>query len=900
MTCKNDVTKTQSDFVEFMKAHKIPKDDKIIEQTHTVMGELHPILYKFPGKFHISGFDYDKFLGLYKNVINEGKIPLHIIERPLNVGPIVVDIDIHISEEYEERQYRNYHIEKIVEIYNQVISEMFDVSKDEINAYVYEKSEPTYEEKEKEQYYKDGWHIYYNDIPFDLESRFYIFDRTKQLIIENDIFGDIPITNTYDNICDDSVIIRNGILMSGSSKPNRDPYKLTKIYDYNLRKIPIKDYDNDELIDLKSIRRCPQEDAIRLKNEDDYDIIIKAYEKYTSKKSKSVRQKDVQVHNKEGKLDYEKILLKYGKTPDEKLAISLIQIINPKRWDDYNDWLHLGWTLHSISNDFYGLYDDISRQSPKYQKDCCMLPWRQATDNDNYGYTSNTLRWWAKEDNKDNIDRYNDVIRNAISQSIKDALKAGTHVDIANVVKDFYEGRFKCISIKHNKWCEFQGHNWVAIEGGHSVSNAIDSELRKEFAKMQSIITWDMKNDDSDAMQKKMEGAAKLFKNLGNAGFINSVTQVTGRKMYDNKFMENLDEKPDLIGFNNGIFDLKTGTFRAGLPDDMVSKTTGYDYKEYTTSSKEVKVIEQYFAEVFPNINVRNYILMFIASLFDGKVLQQLVFWTGTGANGKSTTVNLIRDALGSGETGYSDGMSIAMITQRRKGANDASPEMANKKGIRFVIMQEPEKNDVINVGYMKELTGGDKIKARQLYESSIEYQPQFTPVVICNKLPKLSDIEGGTARRLVVVNYYSEFVDKPDATKPNKFKINTNLPNEMKSWKQPFAWWILNIHYKRYRESNYNFIIPEEVKLATDRFKKDSDIFLDFILEKLEKTNNNYDSEPIDWLYKLFREYYKETCGLNIPDKKEFIAYFERNDYKMEKKKLYGLRIIDTFDNDK
>ena len=32
MTCKNDVTKTQSDFVEFMKAHKIPKDDKIIEQ----------------------------------------------------------------------------------------------------------------------------------------------------------------------------------------------------------------------------------------------------------------------------------------------------------------------------------------------------------------------------------------------------------------------------------------------------------------------------------------------------------------------------------------------------------------------------------------------------------------------------------------------------------------------------------------------------------------------------------------------------------------------------------------------------------------------------------------------------------------------------------------------------
>ena len=64
--------------------------------------------------------------------------------------------------------------------------------------------------------------------------------------------------------------------------------------------------------------------------------------------------------------------------------------------------------------------------------------------------------------------------------------------------------------------------------------------------------------------------------------------------------------------------------------------------------------------------------------------------------------------------------LPISLLTQKRKASGSAEPEMAKTKGKRFVNTQEPSKGSKINGGLLKELTGGDKISTRALYERNI------------------------------------------------------------------------------------------------------------------------------------------------------------------------------------
>ena len=72
------------------------------------------------------------------------------------------------------------------------------------------------------------------------------------------------------------------------------------------------------------------------------------------------------------------------------------------------------------------------------------------------------------------------------------------------------------------------------------------------------------------------------------------------------------------------------------------------------------------------------------------------MFFTGPGgSNGKTTHIDLISRALGD----YYSKLPVSVITEKRKSSSAATPELANKKGIRFIDLEEPECDDKINVG---------------------------------------------------------------------------------------------------------------------------------------------------------------------------------------------------------
>ena len=74
-----------------------------------------------------------------------------------------------------------------------------------------------------------------------------------------------------------------------------------------------------------------------------------------------------------------------------------------------------------------------------------------------------------------------------------------------------------------------------------------------------------------------------------------------------------------------------------------------------------------------------------------------------------------------------------------KRSSNSATPEMERTKGKRFVYMQEPEQEQSINVGLMKELTGNDKIIENVHYSKSpLSFSPQFKMLLMCNDLPNI------------------------------------------------------------------------------------------------------------------------------------------------------------------
>ena len=152
-------------------------------------------------------------------------------------------------------------------------------------------------------------------------------------------------------------------------------------------------------------------------------------------------------------------------------------------------------------------------------------------------------------------------------------------------------------------------------------------------------------------------------------------------KFYDDKFYEKLDENRDLIAFNNGVYDLNKLEFRDGLPEDYISLTTNINYMEYDPNNELILQVENFFSEIQPELEMKNYVLDFFSECLQGhQQTEQFNIWTGCGANGKSLAIQLFQEALGE----YSTNISITLLTNKRASSNAASPELAKCKRCSF------------------------------------------------------------------------------------------------------------------------------------------------------------------------------------------------------------------------
>ena len=303
--------------------------------------------------------------------------------------------------------------------------------------------------------------------------------------------------------------------------------------------------------------------------------------------------------------------------------------------------------------------------------------------------------------------------------------------------------------------------------------------------------------------------------------------------------------------------------------------STNIDYIPYDPNLKEVKEIYKFLNEILTNKNVRDYVIQLMGTFLSGSTKnEKFHVWSGSGGNGKSKLIELLERAIGD----YAGKMNISNLTSKRTGGGSANPEMARTKGKRFVNLQEPDEHCKLNVGLMKELTGGDKIIARALYKEPVEFKPQFKMVLTCNDKPELPPDDEGTWRRIVLVEYRSKFKHEPKGYYDNEdnwvpeskdnpeFPIDESLNERFEEWAEPFMSILINSFMTN---KNKDLREPKEVQEYTNKYREQNDHFKEFLNDKIIHDSKNNNVIKISTLYIEYKEWYKDNHGSTHGQKK-------------------------------
>jgi len=567
-----------------------------------------------------------------------------------------------------------------------------------------------------------------------------------------------------------------------------------------------------------------------------------------------------------------------------------------ERCESYPLWIQIGWALHNINPSdpkLLELWDEFSKKSTKYKEGVCAEEWSKMKDE---GLGIGTLYYFAKCDNEA---KYNEIRRTSLKTYIDKSIESKTDYDLAKVLHEMYKFQFVCASGRRGGlWYQFNGQRWEVMETDVEIYEKISVNMCDEYCRRLSVCNIEAVDENSseeerEAAEKKGKKMMDVIYKLKTTSSKKNIMDECKKLFYDKKFLNELDKNPYLIGFENGIYDLKLGEFRDGRPEDYVSMTTDIDYVQFDENDDNWDELNVFLSSIFPEEIIKTYVMTFFATCLQGiNKEEKFRIWIGTGSNGKSKLEELFVSAFGE----YCMKFPITLLTGKRPQSNQCSPEVVKAKGKRFCYFEEPNQGEKINAGRLKEYTGGDKIEGRGLHQAPIEFKPQFKLALLCNDLPEVPPTDQGIWRRLEVVEFKSKFCDNPQ--KEHEFKIDRDISEKIPRWKELFMGMLIDRYYRNY--VMYGFNVPNEVMKYTVEYQRQCDMYSDFMIDAIEECKDGEGSIDIGELHDEFKEWYEEyySDSKSVPSKRDFKKYLSKKfgDSKVTKKDLLTFKFKSTY----
>uniref|UniRef100_A0A6C0K8L1 SF3 helicase domain-containing protein n=1 Tax=viral metagenome TaxID=1070528 RepID=A0A6C0K8L1_9ZZZZ len=569
---------------------------------------------------------------------------------------------------------------------------------------------------------------------------------------------------------------------------------------------------------------------------------------------------------------------------DTYLDACNIIIAEDRDWiEDYPKWICMGLALAG-GGAREDVWHSISAMSQKYEKSYAHAKWMSFPKEP--GNASNFISWASH--------RSPDAVAHIKNTSLEHL--TANHSNIAQCLLHLY-GDKHVYDVIEDKWYNLNGILWEEDPKGRKLGEVIMKEFHHtlllenhKWQKLQrSPLPEKMKYKPGftgDQIDEWLEERIKTNKKVleicqgGRLARDNFPLEII---FAQSQFSNLLDSNPHLIAFTNCIYDLRTGEVREPrrgveaivdnvkvLTSEFVSMNTGYAFytkaqvrkdnpERYLQLKKDKILLTKVLDQIFPDPEIRDYMLLFTASCLSGEVIgEHMHFFTGTsnwqnGSNGKSYYDGLCASVLGD----YWAGGHPSLLIRAREDPSACNPALIALKGKRLVTFQELDTSNgaKLNMAVVKNLVGNDVISGRGIQaKKATHFKPQYRMAVCLNEIPPLSQDDGGSRRRIRVVPFLSKFVENPEATeydglKKGKLKVVHQVDHSLGSrdLRLPFMWKLMD-YYERYVKGGKKLVQTDSIKHATDLYFKKQDIVGEWVEFTLER-DPEYTQETSSWI---------------------------------------------------
>ncbi len=223
---------------------------------------------------------------------------------------------------------------------------------------------------------------------------------------------------------------------------------------------------------------------------------------------------------------------------------------------------------------------------------------------------------------------------------------------------------------------------------------------------------------------------------------------------------EEFDADNYLLNTPDGVIDLRTNTTRPARQDDWLTKITTVA----PTSTGGHRFI-QFMGEITGgDKELQEFLQVSLGACLSGAVESHwMLFWTGSGRNGKNTLGDVVQYVMGD----YAKKIAASVLMSK---THESHPtEVAQLAGARLVTSSEIDDGSFWHESRLNELTGDATVSARYMRQDFFEFKRTHKHLIYGNHRPQIRSATEALKARIKIVPFKQSFIGREDPDLPTK-----------------------------------------------------------------------------------------------------------------------------------